>query len=159
MLALALCYMILSGIVVFMTIFFVDMETRWFDNGSSARNWATFIACVLLIIIIPSGYLSILPDTVAYDQYQIVSINDNLGIRGTFFLGSGTVDSVSRYYFYKKVGDGYMQGSIPAGHTMIFTDENDNPYVKAKYVNGYAESYEIHVPNSTIIREYNLDGK
>jgi hypothetical protein len=159
MLIAAVCYVVLSCIVVFMTIMLLDLETHWFDNGSVLRNRATVIGCILVIIVLPSIGISMIPDTVAYNQYQIVSINDNTGSHGEFFLGTGAVDSMSRYYFYKKVGSGYMQGSLPAANTMIFMDENDTPYVKAKYVNGYPESYEIHVPDKTIIREYNLDVK
>lgn len=158
MLLLAGCYVILSAFIVFMTIMFVDLETHWFDNGTRMRNWTSIMFIISVIIVIPAIFLATIPDTVAYNQRQIVSLNDNVGLYGTFFLGSGTVESVSRYYFYEKVGTGYKQGSIPTISTIIFMDENSNPYVMSKYVNGYPESYEIHVPNNTIIRDYKLNG-
>jgi hypothetical protein len=135
--------------------------TDWFedDNKNQNRNKILCSILMLTILIFPTIVISTMPEVVTYERYEIISLNDNIGSHSDFFIGSGTVDSVSRYYFYKKVGVGYMQGSIPASYTLIVMDENDNPYVNVTIKNGITEGYELHVPNNTIVREYNLNGK
>ena len=142
-------------------LFALVLITDWFEDDNKNQNRNKILCSILLltIVIFPTIVISTMPEVVTYERYEIISLNDNIGSHSDFFIGSGTIDSVSRYYFYKKVGVGYMQGSISASYTLIIMDENDNPYVNKTIKNGITEGYELHVPNNTIVREYNLNGK
>lgn len=155
-------WLFLSAAIITTTFIYISLGTDWFDNWENKNadtNKCIYAIIAIMLVVVPSFIISTIPDVVTYDRYEIISLNDNIVNRGDFFIGSGTVDSVSRYYFYKKVGVGYMQKNIPAAYTLIVMDENDNPYVKVTIKNGITDGYELHVPNNTIVREFNLNGK
>ena len=97
----------------------------------------------------------------------IYSTEDGTAVRGSFFLGSGRVNSYMVYYFY--TGDdanGFQRKMLDAQNTYVFQD-SETPYMltKTKYgmtpmdaliqVKGCLpiEVNELHVPNNTLIKE------
>jgi len=114
----------------------------------------------------PTKDCNILSSTQGDTRIPIASLSDNWQIQGSFFIGSGHIKQEPSYTFY--VGNpstGYQLKTIDATGVKIFTDENAHPYylTKMRWVDGgmtclpiYTE--ELHVPNNTIVKQYNLDG-
>lgn len=134
-----------------------------FGMVSSKRPafWCISITVVLTIVfscilLIPGFGMSWTTQT------DIHSLKDNSMIHGRFFLGSGSIDSVPVYvYYYQLPSGGYKLSTVPVDKTVIFMDENSNPYLKTteyKFANIYYE-YEFHVPNGTIVEEYLLNSE
>lgn len=99
-----------------------------------------------------------------YDvTYEISSIEDLSGIHGSFVLGSGTIDSTAMFAYYRKVPDGaYKLEMIPARQSLIYED-TETPYVVHHCIacsseEAYRDSYKIHVPKGTIIKQFTLNG-
>jgi hypothetical protein len=92
----------------------------------------------------------------------IYSLQDTALMHGSFILGSGQTDEVPVYAFYYSVGNGgFKLGTVPSKYTTIFMDTDTSPYMKTittKY-SQIQQSYELHVPNGTIVQEYLLDTK
>jgi hypothetical protein len=98
----------------------------------------------------------------------IYSIHMGDKISGTFFLGSGSVNSYTQYLFYKDSGTGgYVLDKVFTDGTVIFQDENNQPYLRrietaqvdiksGEHFGAYSYRYEIHVPKGTIVEEYKL---
>jgi hypothetical protein len=61
---------------------------------------------------------------------------NNNGISGSFFLGSGSVESTRYYYFLKKNDDGsFTESRVEADGTKVFEDADSlhPPYIVRKY--------------------------
>jgi hypothetical protein len=106
---------------------------------------------------------------------SIHSLHDKAMLRGSFFLGTGTL-SDKMYFTYYEGETSFKLKRVPADTTTIFMDEDDHPYIKTitpmkrtVYSDGRATpssrdywretTYEFHVPNGTIVKEYNLNGE
>ncbi len=120
----------------------------------------TLIICVLLSLLVSTA-CGMLPN------YQdIVSIKQTSTITGSFFLGSGTIDSIDYYYFYFKSGDGYQLGKQPIENTVIIESDNITPHIERTAGNFfsntliedlYGKSAKIYVPVGTILMKFNLE--
>lgn len=107
----------------------------------------------------------------------IVSLTPQPGMSGSFFLGSGTIDSVNSYIFMKDLGDNkYLQGSYPTG-SIIIEESNETPSFtydtvklhtdpRMRYLvplsftsNGieYNVNYRLIVPKNTLTIHYNVN--
>lgn len=124
------------------------------------------IWCAIMLVVFPIGaYVIYDGEPQPYDKTTYIeTLDDNMGIYGTFVLGSGTISSEPVYTFYQEGSNGGLYlGTIPATGTPIFRDTESEPYIKSHTCpccNTYkTTSYEIHVPNNTVIRHYTLDGK
>lgn len=138
----------------------------------------------LLIVAIVCGWFGVFPH---YSEAELITntpiftLHTDTALEGSFFLGSGSINSYTQYIFYSKVGDtkGMVLSHIPTDDTIVYMDENVSPYVKridwVRYntktneidtyeyirVTGNGDwirypKYELHVPNGTIIQEYKL---
>lgn len=117
-------------------------------------------------------------------KIPIVAIKDNSltegEIRGGIFVVGGYMKEEPVYFYYKRVGDGYVQDWVKALGVVIFEDAPPNvgyleihtdtytvdPIHKEKYLHwvflrsGYSETVtEIHVPPGTIVHEFVLDAE
>lgn len=108
------------------------------------------------------------------ETFEIISLNDNNQMQGRFFLGSGQIDSRSYFSMYSKDEFGYIDRlDLPTSNSsLVYT--NEKPFVE-KYekftdydnilnwlfipVTDSQPFYLIHIPNGTIINEFNLDLK
>lgn len=104
----------------------------------------------------------------------IASLSDATGTKGSFVLGSGSVSNELVFTYY--VGTTSFQlKQVPAKYTTIYMDENGSPYLLTRvYMKRdlncdnvtlsesrlwyMATEYEFHVPNGTIVKQYNLNG-
>jgi len=99
------------------------------------------------------------------DQYEIVNIRDNIGMKGNFLNFNSDLD----YYVYKKSGDGIVNQKIPKSNTTIqYGDDNSHVIVSTKKPNGYwrlfalplyGDNYVIFLPNGSIKNDFILDNE
>ena len=131
---------------------------------------ALFVVFSILVVIgVPTMHqndCNDLSSTYGDTTTPIASLDDNWQLQGSFFIGSGHIRQEPTYTFY--VGDsasGYQMRTIEATGVKIFTDENEHPYylTKSRWVDRGLTCMpvfiqELHVPNNTIVKQYNLDG-
>ena len=112
-------------------------------------------------------------DYTAISNETISSLTDSTLTGGHFILGTGSVSEKTYFFCYAGVNP-YRLKKVPTDSAGIFTDEEKDPHISTItqmrttcHKNGVCESerlfepitYEIHVPNGTIKRNYNLDGE
>jgi hypothetical protein len=103
---------------------------------------------------------------------ELKSINDNFSNSGSFFLGTGTVESESYYYYYIKTGTNtYKQNKLDATNVEIVEDSLLTKAYLIKYSNMIPEkyanwvirphsyTYKFYVPSNTIKQNYTFDLK
>jgi hypothetical protein len=64
----------------------------------------------------------IFPSGESVQSYPLVSLSDNTGIRGSFFLGSGYVDSTPYYSYYVETPKGIQLVNDPTYNAYIKFD-------------------------------------
>lgn len=105
-------------------------------------------------------------------EQALYNLQDGSGLGGSFFLGSGVVDSNMQFSFYKINDDGSKElVTLKAKDVKVF-DNSDKPYIVV--VDGcnwggswfmpaiciqHREIREIHVPKNTIKDGFVLDAK
>jgi hypothetical protein len=103
------------------------------------------------------------------EQIELLSLRNNDGVSGHFFLGSGSIQSEQYYFFHKKSGDGYQPGRVKADdNVLVHESEGQGGMAKVytrKFVNKrhewYAacwpsEKYEFFIPNGSLQRDFVL---
>lgn len=60
--------------------------------------------------------------------YNLATLNDGRETQGSFFLGSGTIDSVPSFMFYEEDGDGYVLRDWPASSSRV-VETTGEPHV------------------------------
>lgn len=148
----------LIGAAVAMTIILICGVTAF--KSERVFNY-TSILIMISFLLIGGIYGYTLHD---YDvTYEISSIEDLSGIHGCFVLGSGTIDSKAMFAYYRKVPDGaYKLEMIPAKQSLIYEDA-EKPYIIQHCIacgseTNEQDSYKIHVPKGTIIKQFTLNG-
>lgn len=173
--------------MIFLIVSFIVLMILSFDPDNDFFDWVLntifstkfFITYSFYIIYIFSLYSE--NKSFSYNKEikeikeTIYSLKNSEGISGSFFLGSGNIDSVSKYtYFIKNEDESKEKKSIESEGTKIYEDEEYEPYIKIKECkSGYKFSFikgwwseiepcdfnkirEIHVPKNTIIMEYKI---
>ena len=114
------------------------------ENISGFKEWAEyFVVCLFVTAIAGVLYLFVLMIvTVAFEpgvsyrdavkETNIYSLRNDSGISGSFFLGSGAIDSYEYYYFYQdhKNSGAMIRGQVRARNTPIYEDNNQTPTLK-----------------------------
>ena len=127
------------------------------------------LLAIMFLVLIALGGCSFYEHTL-----EIVSIERNSEIEGSFFLGCGGLGNKTVYYTYAKYDNSYYLITIPAmGTPIIETDEIKPHYefgllcedsigdnsIKALEHGGYSaeKAYrKLYVPVGTIVREFKL---
>lgn len=96
---------------------------------------------------------------------QAIKMNDNL--RGSFFLGTGSIDGNPSYIFYYKTGGGYRTDKVQADNVLIIEDNTTPRIVKITEslpswlvfgpLKDWDHSYEIHVPSGSVKPMINMN--
>lgn len=136
-------------------------------------SWVYFMLTGFVAILIGSGIgLAFNQTNELQETYYLASFRDAIGIHGSFFIGSGSIDSKLKYYFYKKLPDeGYQADSVDAKNAIIYQDEIKQPYMDVyglRFTNQlenlfafptgvWYSSYKIHVPPNSITQNYKLN--
>lgn len=105
---------------------------------------------------------------------NIYSLKENSELHGSFYLGSGYIDSNSYFYtFTKNERGGYSRWKTREDSAIIYQDvkENEQPFVSWQKINYKSPNwlfpfnvfdceitrYDIHVPANTIIEKYKVE--
>lgn len=103
------------------------------------------------------------------NEYQLQALNDNVGVGGQFYLGTGTFSDEPKYYVMIKSDTGYKMETYKINEaTLIYTQAEPrieqyelyftNPWVRFfcgdTSVNDY---YKIYVPEGSILNTYQVD--
>jgi hypothetical protein len=98
-----------------------------------------------------------------YETAELASIDDRSGTSGSFFLGSGQIDSTPVFYYYEHDKDGYRLKHQDASEAVVV--ESGKPYIEYRHLvsndsNWYLEwggtSVIFHVPEGSIVRDFTL---
>jgi|WetSurMetagenome_2_1015567.scaffolds.fasta_scaffold495118_2 hypothetical protein len=137
-------------------------------------GYDSYFIIAMILIICGIGLLTINntfgPEEEGFSDTRIISLKDTALTHVSFTLGSGVIDQKPSFMYYKVVDNGFQLKSVPASMTTIIEDENDKPFIREYYKiwytlfthtkNGYKTlNYEIHIPNGSIIRQFNLDSE
>ncbi|MED2979508.1 hypothetical protein P4284_22875 [Bacillus swezeyi] len=123
---------------------------------------------VFLVGVLPAFLLHSEP--VDPHKTEIYSIKDNSTTKGSFVLGSGTVDE-DRYFYYvveengfksvdkAKVEDSKMkEGSIEQPYVVTYEMQFRSAFARFFYGKYTGEkSYEFYLPENTITTDYKID--
>lgn len=86
---------------------------------------------------------------------EIISLERDSEVSGSFFLGSGTVKEEQYYYFYVPTNRGYKLDSKRCKETYIVEDDTITPCLySCKEAGSYSEYYQLYVPTNTVVKEY-----
>lgn len=100
---------------------------------------------------------------------SIVALKDNIGTKGSFYLGSGITGGNQNYFYVTKTKRGYKQEKVEADNTYIhYTKDNfriekhEGVSFKNWYTYIYATTptavyYEIYIPENSITRDFEID--
>lgn len=121
---------------------FLASRDDWNDNFDITMF--SFLGLVLsLIIAFPTTMLvGLIPGRVVEIRKEIVALQDNMTIEGSFFLGSGYIEG-ELYYFYmeKKADGGYTAQKVYADSHCTIYEDSSTPYVKFTHHRGFAEPW------------------
>lgn len=135
----------------------------------------SFLGFVAYWAIIASLYVTgafVVENPEVVVKQNIVSLSDESGSEGQFFLGTGYIKE-ERYFFYTKQEEDYFTiEQLPANGVKIFEDTTDDTaYIKEIHNSSYLSIswllilslpapevpiYEVHVPEGTIIKQYTI---
>lgn len=103
------------------------------------------------------------------NKQELVAIRDKDGMRGSFFLGSGTIDSVNYYFYYQRNSDGsFSPARVKAnGGIKIFEEPRSDAVLvtyRSEFKTGWAalvaipfgSRHEFMVPAGTIRRGFTM---
>lgn len=100
--------------------------------------------------------------------YELHTLHDSSGTTGSFFLGSGTIDSKPVFMYYEKQGDSYFLRHADADFATVI-ESTSTPHVD-KLVErannkwwglafGAGHSVNFYVPKGSVVSNYTLDAK
>lgn len=145
----------------------------WFDGDAILVGVLTgtigllvgfFVWLIGCVVITPT-------EPVVTDTVPIYAMSDTMGVEGSFFLGSGNVDSEMKYIYAQETEKGITIKTVDADNAYIkYIDEGEDPYIKKieyHHESGFVEwlfapaalHHEtfIYVPEGTVKNVYNVD--
>ena len=109
---------------------------------------------------------------VKYSEHTLVAIRDKDGIRGQFFLGTGSISGDQYYFYYDQLPDGGLRpGKVRASGGVRIYEENRSDAKLIKYIWDFDQPwawyvsipirdggyfYEFYVPNGAIKRGFTM---
>lgn len=106
---------------------------------------------------------------------ELIALEDGNGIHGSFYLGSGYIESDQYYYYLTKTPKGITQSKINVNDNKVYLRPDEftgTPYfVKQRYIceNGFiyflssglleTTEYYFYIPPDSITYSYNIDLK
>ena len=180
-----LFFLILSLIILFPIMIRINSKLEDDYNYSQRKSGRICFSIVVIYVVVLFGifYLGIkysVSDDKVVDQklYDIVSLDRESKIHGSFILGTGSIDDVDYYYYYKKVGESSYKLERARALDIVIEESNDvtpqvkvsnkiirssfksflNPAYKEGPLNPTDEELKntIVVPKGTIIKEFSI---
>lgn len=109
------------------------------------------------------------PNIVKESGYaEILSVENQNSLTGSFVLGTGSISNRNVYVFYKKTSDGgLLKDYVNAYSTPVYEDNTVSPrIVEFTHYKDYpkifpwkyesSKTYKIYVPEGTVIKEFSL---
>jgi len=111
-------------------------------------------------------------ETITYNT-DIYALRDNTSVTGSFFLGSGNVDSTMKYYYLTKSENGVTMNNINAS-SVIIVESFDKPHLeiqKTRIIDGFWKNQvafndiepiiktKIYIPKDSIEYGFSVDLK
>ncbi len=163
------------GIIIALYNFFKDGYLSWTDiddwfMGLISIIAGAFFGCIAGVVIaisLPKHYI-----TEKWDV-KLVSLQDNNGVSGNFFLGSGQINNRMEYVFYYEYGDStyklaqedYNNCTVKYNdsvHVCTTTYHHADNSLQSKFaidLTGDWATYLFVVPKGTIKNNYQLDAQ
>ncbi len=107
--------------------------------------------------------------TVKTEEISLAAFNDSRTIRGSFFLGCGTVEGNVTYFYYRQRPDGGLeQGWVQSENVIIYEEDRADGILQVyqkKLVHPWefwalpwgSPCYQFRVPKGTVIRQFKAD--
>lgn len=108
-----------------------------------------------------------LPERVELKTQEIIALQDNIGTKGSFFLGSGTIDSEPHYTYMIETEKGFKLENVEADESYVIYD--DNPRIETRYkslkydwmyliaIEWPSAEYTFYIPEGSIYTGYKVD--
>lgn len=143
-------------------IFFFTFKNIIGDNWlliNGGMDNAGFLGWTFTIVVgcFISGIISLAPIFIAYwigeipkvwgvvdEEYPLVSLKEKSGIKGQFFLGSGSIEGVEYYFWYRRNKDGSVEGGKSNVSGAKIYEQDATPTMveyKTDYKNKYVKYY------------------
>lgn len=168
---------ILIGFIIGFTIYCIVASKNYgFDEVIFFESFFSGLIGLMIGVLI-CGIMAIAPvptKEVIVSDVPICAMKDTMGVEGSFFLGSGSIDSEFKYVYATKTDKGIkIQNPIDASKAYInYIKEDEQPHiteVDTQFSNDIlnfffcgdmkpSETY-IYVPEGTIEEVYNIDLK
>lgn len=165
--------LLLIFIAAFIFIFIIEYESK--------KSFINILICSFIIsllitpfvgipftMLITTKVLKTSEEKIVFEQFKIVSVNNDKNINGSFVLGNGTINSTEYYYMMAKIDENKYIRYKANSNDSVIVESLESPHVIC-YINKIPEkfewwlfdkidfrSYEIKVPPDTIIKEFNL---
>lgn len=147
------------------------------DAGGWIASCMIFAACAVLLWFILMVTSHIVAVCAAETQWKLVetreiyALNDNVGVSGRFYLGSGHVEDEMKYYFVEKTEKGKVVNSIGAKNAYIVESNAETPRIEKlekRWTNNIVfwftcslgpniSEYKIYIPENSVTTDFNVD--
>lgn len=99
---------------------------------------------------------------------EIISLKDNMNIRGSAYLFGGHIDEDLYYFYAKETEQGYITDKVKASRCYI-NYTNETPRIESYEATGFKtwttwiyaipayHHYSIYVPDGTIVTDYEIN--
>lgn len=174
-------WIIISVALVILIIVAAIVTDRLDMYNAATRLWAIALPIAIFGGIFGSFGLNVyfdLHDRIPEDRYTtLYSMNDAIGAKGQFFLGSGTIDAAPVYTYYWQDGDRFRLAYVYSSSAyIVYSDETPvliHHGSRQRYSNWFSigaddwsvnkhdgeDPYEFRVPKGSIMQQFNLDAQ
>jgi len=132
-----------------------------------------FVVGAVLLILGGNIYGSLAhQESSVYAEYQLMNLQDNQSLSGSFFLGTGKISNEPTYVFYRQdENGGYVYREIPIDWATVFPEDRSDGVERVivnrttdklgNYLFGTQEEYkyEFHIPLGSITPVFKLDAQ
>jgi len=165
----------------YFTLYFywIKINFWWLFDWSLEEFVIGFFVTIVSTVIgflIALGIVALIPGVyeTKSETYQLEALQDNGGgASGSFFLGSGTIDSKMKYVFYYESSENkYKMDQVDYDDATItyideyvepnvikYTDELTDAFINNFTVNFRYPLYDINIPKGSIKNGYTLDAQ
>lgn len=108
--------------------------------------------------------------------WHLTSLHSSDGVRGSFFLGTGTIGQDQYYFFYEEAGNGFRPNKVQVHDDNVIVYEEDRPGADMvvswtdyrhrlidnfiinwpELIRGSDPKYAFHIPKGTLKKGYSL---
>lgn len=126
------------------------------------------VAVFLMLFMAPVAYNAVKVPDVTYSD--LATLNDGSGVQGSFFLGSGTINSTAVFMYYTNDNGVYRLNHVDADYaTVTYTDgpprllyhntKSGNHFWALDWFGDDYTQYEFQVPAGSVKQSFNLDAQ